>query len=229
MDLIQPTLHIQLSYVLDLILKGVCPFLTWLGCESPRWYVLQGHLDKAFESLRCLRNSEILAARELYLLHAWGTAKRPFLEHSIHLKQIAQLFAVPHIRRATLASITVMVAGSVAGTGLATTALSHTYKFGFGVDVIRAIRMIYPAILSCAVFVTRHRNIRRRRLYLASLFLMFWISFALWSSSPLTPPILALVLLYVSTIISTVGLGLVSFLYVAEIFPASHRGKLIGD
>ncbi|KAE8415531.1 major facilitator superfamily domain-containing protein [Aspergillus pseudocaelatus] len=214
----------ELSTAFDLIPKGGCPFLILLGWESPRWYARQGYWDKAFESLRRLRTSDILAARDLYHIHTWYKEKEAAFEqqHSTFSKCSSRLLVDPHMRRATLASVSVMVAGSLAGTGLTTAALVHV---AYACRLTMRFCVLIVPITTLVFVVTKAGlpRLPRRQLYLASLFFIFCISFALCFIPPLAFQLPTLILLCISSVISVVGLGLVSFLYAAEVFPPSHR------
>ena len=63
------------------ILTGAIPafallLFTWVACESPRWLIIQGKYDKAFETLVRLRKERILAAKELCSIYYQIQAER---------------------------------------------------------------------------------------------------------------------------------------------------------
>jgi hypothetical protein len=70
---------------------------------------------KAYNSLNRLRNNPVQAARDLYFIHA------QLEQESIHIGQgnmvtrFIELFTIPRVRRATLASFTVMIAQQMCG------------------------------------------------------------------------------------------------------------------
>ena len=91
-----------LSTVPLLALIYVCP-------ESPAWHLKHGsRYDLAYQSLVRLRNTELQAAREVYMSYLQRSAK-PSTDGS-YIQQIVELFTIPRIRRATLAGYVVMIA-----------------------------------------------------------------------------------------------------------------------
>lgn len=77
--------------------------------ESPRWYVKKGRLSDAYRSLRQLRFTDLQAARDLYYIHAQIKIEEQIIGHSNYATRFVQLFTIPRVRRATLASFTVMI------------------------------------------------------------------------------------------------------------------------
>ena len=73
--------------------------------ESPRWLISKGRYDKAYESIRRLRRSDIQAARDLYYIHVLLEAEK---EIQTGRNLFLEMFTVPRNRRATLASGIVM-------------------------------------------------------------------------------------------------------------------------
>ncbi|RMZ89546.1 hypothetical protein DV736_g3228, partial [Chaetothyriales sp. CBS 134916] len=85
--------------------------------ESPSWLIKQtSRYDKAFLSLRRLRNTDLQAAKELYATylqrktqHSMPTPKRTYAQ------QLLDLVTKPRIRRATLAAYSVMLCQQLCG------------------------------------------------------------------------------------------------------------------
>ena len=84
--------------------------------ESPRWYLKKGRFRKAYNSLLRLRNHPIQAARDLYYIHTQLQVESEFIGKSNYLTRFIELFTIPRVRRATLASFTVMLAQQMCGT-----------------------------------------------------------------------------------------------------------------
>ena len=78
--------------------------------ESPRWYIKKQRYVQAYASLKRLRNTELQAARDLYYIHAQIEMERAFVKPTNYITRFIELFTIPRIRRATLASWTVMIA-----------------------------------------------------------------------------------------------------------------------
>lgn len=84
--------------------------------ESPRWLIKKGKYAQAFHSLRRLRNNEIQAARDLYYIHAQLRAENSLMGMKTnYVTRFTQLFTVPRLRRATVASGVVMIAQQMCG------------------------------------------------------------------------------------------------------------------
>lgn len=91
-----------------MVLIFMCP-------ESPRWYMKKNQYQKAMKSLLKLRNHPIQAARDLYYIHAQLEVEREVLGGSNYVQRFVELFTVPRLRRATLASFVVMIAQQMCG------------------------------------------------------------------------------------------------------------------
>jgi hypothetical protein len=83
--------------------------------ESPRWYMKKGKYDRAYKSLVRLRNSKIQAARDLYYVHAQLSIEKEIIGRNNYFTRFIELFTIPRVRRATLASFTVMIAQQMCG------------------------------------------------------------------------------------------------------------------
>ena len=75
----------------------------------------KGRYRKAFQSLRKLRYHDIQAARDLYYINAQLQVEADIIGKSNYLTRFGQLFTIPRVRRATLASFTVMIAQQMCG------------------------------------------------------------------------------------------------------------------
>ena len=81
--------------------------------ESPRWYMKKGRYQDAYQSFKRLRNSTLQAARDLYYVHCQLEEERAVLAGSTYMRRAVELFTIPRVRRATLASWVVMIAQQV--------------------------------------------------------------------------------------------------------------------
>lgn len=70
---------------------------------------------QAFQSLRKLRFHDIQAARDLYYIHSQLAIEAEVVGKSNYITRFTQLFTIPRVRRATLASFTVMIAQQMCG------------------------------------------------------------------------------------------------------------------
>ena len=96
-----------------------------LSCERwltiSRWLISKQRYEKAYKSLLRLRNTPLLAARELYFIYAQTQQEQLLIEQSGVSKnsnfftRFIELFTIPRIRRATQASGIVMIAQQMCG------------------------------------------------------------------------------------------------------------------
>lgn len=77
--------------------------------ESPRWLLRAGRYSEAYKSLCRLRNSELQAARDLYDIHVHIELEKQIMQGDNFFKRFVELFTIPRVRRATLASGVVYV------------------------------------------------------------------------------------------------------------------------
>lgn len=75
----------------------------------------KGRYHAAFRSFKRLRNSELQAARDLYYVHRQLTEEFAVLKGSTYISRFTELFTIPRVRRATLASFVVMIAQQMCG------------------------------------------------------------------------------------------------------------------
>ena len=75
----------------------------------------KGRYTNAFKSFCRLRNSELQAARDLYYVHCQLAEEMEVLKGSNYFSRFMELFTIPRVRRATLASFVVMIAQQMCG------------------------------------------------------------------------------------------------------------------
>ncbi len=83
--------------------------------ESPRWLIKKGRYGAAYKSMLRLRNTPLQAARDLYYVHAQLIEESAIIGRSNYFTRFFELFTIPRVRRATLASWTVMIAQQMCG------------------------------------------------------------------------------------------------------------------
>ncbi|KAJ4983726.1 arabinose-proton symporter [Stagonosporopsis vannaccii] len=200
--------------------------------ESPRWYIKKGKMHQAFKSLIRLRNTRLQAARDLYYIHAQLRAEAGMRTvKSNYITRFTQLFTVPRLRRATVASGTVMIAQQMCGINIiafysstifeqagANNTESLLASMGFGlVNFVFA----WPAIWTIDTF-------GRRTLLLFTFPQMAWtllaagLCYLIPESSKAHIGLVAL-FVYLFGAWYSPGEGPVPFTYSAEVFPLSHR------
>ncbi|OXV07360.1 hypothetical protein Egran_04877 [Elaphomyces granulatus] len=209
----------------------------WFTPESPRWLMLKKNHKKAYRSLLRLRNSPLQAARDLYYINALLVQEELLLEEAGLVKaanmfvRFAELFTVPRIRRATIASGIVMLAQQMCGINIiafysstifaqagASNITALLASFGFGlINFVFA----WPAVWTIDTF-------GRRNLLIFTFPNMCWTllaaGFSFWipQSSNAHLGMIAF-FIYLFDMFYSPGEGPVPFTYSAEVFPLTHR------
>ena len=83
--------------------------------ESPRWLMKKDRYPDAYRSLIRLRHTELQAARDLYYIHVQLEEESKIIRADTYFKRLSELFTIPRVRRATLASFVVMLAQQLCG------------------------------------------------------------------------------------------------------------------
>ncbi|KAF2152239.1 MFS transporter [Myriangium duriaei CBS 260.36] len=205
--------------------------------ESPRWLISKGRYLDAFKSIARYRGSELLAARELYYIHAQMRQEEIMVEqagldvNANLVTRFIEIFTIPRLRRATQASGIVMIAQQMCGINIiafysstvfqnagatVTNALLASWGFGL-INFIFA----WPAVWTIDTF-------GRRTLLLFTFPNMCWtllvagLCFLIPESSTAHLGLIAL-FVYLFDAFYSPGEGPVPFTYSAEVFPVSHR------
>ncbi|KAI2616368.1 hypothetical protein GGS26DRAFT_603838 [Hypomontagnella submonticulosa] len=199
--------------------------------ESPRWYIKKKRYRDAMKSLLRLRNHPVQAARDLYAIQAQVKIEAEAIGKSSYRMRFIELFTIPRVRRATLASFVVMIAQQMCGINIIAFYSSTVFKeagtsdfnallasWGFG-----AVNFLFafPAIWTIDTF-------GRRSLLLFTFPNMAWsllaagLSSLIPESSPAHVGLMAL-FIYVFAVFYSPGEGPVPYTYSAEVFPLSHR------
>jgi hypothetical protein len=76
--------------------------------ESPRWLIQHNKVEKAYDSFRKLRPSDLQAARDLYYAHIGVELERKVNQGKNFFTMVMELFTVPRNARATWATWIVM-------------------------------------------------------------------------------------------------------------------------
>ncbi|KAF7548561.1 hypothetical protein G7046_g8633 [Stylonectria norvegica] len=199
--------------------------------ESPRWFIKKNRYTDAMKSLLRLRNTPIQAARDLYYIHAQLEVEHEFVGDSHYINRFLELFTIPRVRRATLASFVVMIAQQMCGINIIAfysstvfvdagatkfTALLASWGFGL-VNFVFA----WPAIWTIDTF-------GRRSLLLFTFPQMTWTLLAAGLCTLIPGEQgarlgMVALFIYLFAAFYSPGEGPVPFTYCAEIFPLSHR------
>ncbi|KAK8869561.1 hypothetical protein IAR55_000128 [Kwoniella newhampshirensis] len=205
--------------------------LIWFAPESPRWLMKKGRYPKAFRSFCRLRKSEIQAARDMFYAHCQIEEEREAFRGTTYFTRFAELFTRPRLRRANLASWTIMISQQLCGINIMSFYSSTIFaeagysnrqcllaSFGFGlVNTLFAL----PAIWTIDTF--GRRNLLTTTFPLMALAL-FWAGsmFYMDEGNSARVPIIALAV-YLFTAFYSPGMGPVPFVYAAESYPLTHR------
>ncbi|KAL3422883.1 hypothetical protein PVAG01_04630 [Phlyctema vagabunda] len=208
------------------------PLLAVYLCpESPRWYMKNKRYVEAYKSFCKLRNTPLQAARDLYFVHAQLVVEDSIIGKSNYLQRFTELFTIPRVRRATLASFVVMIAQQMCGINIiafysstifvqsgASTSEALVASMGFGlVNFLFA----FPAIWTIDTF-------GRRSLLLFTFPNMAWtllaagLAYLIPEDNKAHLGLVAFFVFLFGAFYSP-GEGPVPFTYSAEVFPLSHR------
>lgn len=178
-----------------------------------------------------MRNTPVQAARDLYYIHAQLVEEAAIVGQGNYFTRFVELFTIPRVRRATLASWTVMIAQQMCGINIIAFYSSTVFKqagasnltallasWGFGlVNFVFA----WPAVWTIDTY-------GRRTLLLFTFPQMAWTllaaGFSFWipKDSQAHLGLIALFIFLFAAFYSP-GEGPVPFTYSAEVFPLSHR------
>ncbi|KAL5523634.1 hypothetical protein ACEPAG_7807 [Sanghuangporus baumii] len=199
--------------------------------ESPRWYMKKNRYRNAYNSLLRLRNHPLQAARDLYYIHAQLQVEAEFIGKSTYISRFFELFTIPRVRRATLASFTVMIAQQMCGINIISFYSSTVFKEGgasekgallasWGFGLVNFL-FAFPALRTIDTY-------GRRSLLLFTFPQMAWtllaagFCFLIPRESKAHLGLVALFVFMFAAFYSP-GEGPVPFTYSAEVFPLSHR------
>ena len=127
----------------------------------------KGKFDKAFKSFLRLRNTPLQAARDLYYVHRQLVEEHEVLKGSTYISRAIELFTIPRVRRATLASFVVMIAQQMCGINIIAFYSSSVFvragytqtqalwaSFGYGlVNWLFAFPAVWVSVFGCLYLV----------------------------------------------------------------------------
>ena len=199
--------------------------------ESPRWYIKKGRYADAYKSLSRLRNTPLQAARDLYYIYAQIVEESEIKGRSNYVTRFIELFTIPRVRRATLASFVVMLAQQMCGTNIIAFYSSTIFKQA-GAGDLEALLASWGYGLVNFVFawpaVWTIDTWGRRNLLIFTFPQMAWtllaagLCFIIPEESKAHLGLIAF-FVYLFTAFYSPGEGPVPFTYSAEVFPLSHR------
>jgi sugar porter (SP) family MFS transporter len=205
--------------------------LVFLCPESPAWLMGNGRYDLAFLALRRVRNTDLQAAREVYSTYIQNQDCPKIGCGTTYARKLIELFTIPRIRRATVASYTVMLSQQLCGINIIAFYSSSIFSdAGFSTFGALLASTIFGFINFIGAFpaVWTMDTMGRRSLLLLTLPLMAVtmfaaaLSFSIPKESPAHFGLLA-VMIYLFCAEYSPGMGPVPVAYSAEIFPILHR------
>lgn len=186
----------------------------------------------ALESLRRLRNSDLQAAREVYAAYILAKTSRidPSTKPSFG-KQFLELYSIPRIRRATLASFSVMISQQLCGINIISFYSSSIFlDAGFSRFGALLASVLFGLVNFLGAFpaIWTMDTLGRRSLLLLTLPLMALTMFCAGLTFSIPADNLAhfgllAILIYLFCALYSPGMGPVPNSYSAEVFPLSHR------
>ncbi|KAI8283469.1 hypothetical protein K4K56_010644 [Colletotrichum sp. SAR 10_98] len=87
----------------------------WMCPESPRWLMKKGRYQESFKSFCRIRNTEMMAARDLYYAHRQVIEENNAFGGQTLLRRMKELLTVPRLRRATVASSWIVISQQFSG------------------------------------------------------------------------------------------------------------------
>ena len=210
--------------MLLLIMVYKCP-------ESPAWYIKTSRYDLAYLSLSRLRNAEVQAAKELYASYLQQQRMSKFANSSSsYLSKLTDLFTIPRIRHATLASETVMLSQQLCGINIiafySSTIFSDAGFSTFGALVASCV-FGFVNFLGAFPAIWTIDTLGRRSLllwtlpFMAVTMLAAGLTFRLPEGNLQFGLLASLIYLFCAEY--SPGMGPVPSAYSAEVFPLSHR------
>ena len=199
--------------------------------ESPAWYIKRGRYDLAYRSLTQLRNTEIQAAKELYHSYLQQQARsESHVQASSYFSRLIELFSVPRIRHATIASYTVVLSQQLCGINIiafySSTIFSDAGFSTFGALIASCVFGFVNFVGAFPAVWTMDTLGRRSLLlwtlpFMAFTMLLTGLSFRLPEGNLQFGSLALLIYLFCAEY--SPGMGPVPSAYSAEVFPLSHR------
>ncbi|KAK2767414.1 hypothetical protein FQN54_003570 [Arachnomyces sp. PD_36] len=231
---LEPDLAWRLMLGSTVVLPIVVCVQVYFCPESPRWLIQHNKVEKAFESFRTLRPSDLQAARDLYYAYVGVELERKVNKGKNFFTMVMELFTIPRNARATWATWIVMFMQQFCGVNvIAYYSTTIFIESGYSTSSALLASMgtgILNWVFALPAFFTIDTWGRRNLLLFTFPFLsifLFWSGFSFWIEAGIkeSKKRLAMVTtgMYLFEVFYSPGEGPVPFTYSAEAFPLNVR------
>jgi len=216
-----------LSFLFSVLASCLVLGLSIQSPESPYWLAMNGPIPAAFDSLRRFRDTEIIAARDLYNIYVTddpNDSKNGNFTWPNSSSRPSEMFTNRRLRTIIMTCTLLMVlrAISTVEAALIIIDINTPSVFVLSIASIMLVGSVCGAILTAFLL----DRLGRRRMLISSLCGIFFFRLGL----SLTPPGQ---LLLVFSIISSSCIFILHFateliftVYISEVFPLYYRGKM---
>ncbi|GKT96500.1 sugar transporter [Colletotrichum tofieldiae] len=195
------------------------------------WLCPKARYQDSFKSFCRLRNTEMMAARDLYYAHRQVIVEKDVFGGQSLLQRMADLLTVPRLRRAMIASSWIVISQQFSGINIMAFYSSTIFEqAGYSTQNCLLASMGFGLVMFVFAFpaVYMMDTFGRRNLLLITFPNMAWcllaagLCFMMNQGSNARVPLIAF-FIYLFTAMYGPGIGPLPSIYFSEAFPLSHR------